>query len=124
MSFDGFFTRALVNELKEQLLGGRIHKIYQPFEQELQFVIRANRQNQRLAASIHPTYYRVLLTEERPSNPTHAPMFCMLMRKHLENAIVLDIRQIENDRIIEFELSGRDELGDLQNYLLIFELNL
>ncbi|MRJ47882.1 Rqc2 family fibronectin-binding protein [Fundicoccus ignavus] len=122
MSFDGFFTRALVNELKEQLLGGRIHKIYQPFEQELQFVIRANRQNQRLAASIHPTYYRVLLTEERPSNPTHAPMFCMLMRKHLENAIVLDIRQIENDRIIEFELSGRDELGDLQNYLLIFEL--
>ena len=122
MSFDGFFTHALVAELREQLLNGRIHKIYQPFEQELQFVVRANRKNQRLAASIHPTYYRLLLTEERPSNPTHAPMFCMLLRKHLENASILDIRQIENDRIIEFELSGRDELGDLQTYLLIFEL--
>ncbi|MGO4927472.1 Rqc2 family fibronectin-binding protein [Fundicoccus sp. Sow4_D5] len=122
MSFDGLFTHGLVAELKEQLLNGRVHKIYQPFEQELQFVIRANRKNQRLSASIHPTYYRLLLTEERPSNPSHAPMFCMLLRKHLENASILDIRQIENDRIIEFELSGRDELGDLQTYLLIFEL--
>lgn len=122
MSFDGFFTHALVAELKEQLLNGRVHKIYQPFEQELQFVVRANRKNQRLSASIHPTYYRLLLTDERPSNPSHAPMFCMLLRKHLENASILDIRQIENDRIIEFELSGRDELGDLQTYLLIFEL--
>lgn len=122
MSFDGFFTHALVSELKEQLINGRVHKIYQPFEQELQFVIRSNRKNQRLSASIHPTYYRLLLTDERPSNPSHAPMFCMLLRKHLENASILDIRQIENDRIIEFELSGRDELGDLQTYLLIFEL--
>lgn len=122
MSLDGFFTHALVAELKEQLLNGRIHKIYQPFEQELQFVIRANRKNQRLSASIHPTYYRLHLTEERPSNPTHAPMFCMLLRKHLENASILDIRQVANDRMIEFELSGRDELGDLQTYLLIFEL--
>lgn len=78
MSFDGLFTHGLVAELKEQLLNGRVHKIYQPFEQELQFVIRANRKNQRLSASIHPTYYRLLLTEERPSNPSHAPMFCML----------------------------------------------
>lgn len=122
MSFDGFFVRALVAELKEQLGNGRIHKIYQPFEQELQFVVRANRQNQRLLASIHPTYYRILLTDERPANPAHAPMFCMLLRKHLENATILGIRQIENDRIIEFELSGRDELGDLQSYRLIFEL--
>ena len=30
MSFDGFFVRALVAELKEQLGNGRIHKIYQP----------------------------------------------------------------------------------------------
>ncbi|MCW6663130.1 NFACT family protein [Aerococcaceae bacterium NML190073] len=122
MTFDGFFVHSIVRELRAQLLNGRIMKIYQPFEQELQIVVRSNRQNQRLAASIHPVYYHINLTEERPSNPTHAPMFCMLLRKHLENALILDIRQVDNDRIIEFELSGRDELGDLQNYLLIFEL--
>lgn len=122
MTFDGFFTRSLVKELAEQLVGGRISKIYQPFERELQIVVRHHRQNLRLNASIHPIYYHLGLTDERPSNPTHAPMFCMLMRKHLENAIILDIRQVENDRIIEFELSGLDELGDQQNYLLIFEM--
>lgn len=122
MTFDGFFTRALVKELADQLIGGRISKIYQPFEQELQLVIRNHRTNYRLNSSIHPTYYHLGLTDERPSNPTHAPMFCMLMRKHLENAIVLDIRQIDNDRIVQFIVSGLDELGDQQNYHLYFEL--
>ena len=122
MTFDGFFVRAIIQELRNSLLGGRIMKIYQPFEQELQMVVRANRQNRRLLATIHPNYYHISLTDEKPSNPTHAPMFCMLLRKHLENAVILDIQQVENDRMIEFKLSGRDELGDLQNYLLIFEL--
>ncbi|MDO4432257.1 MAG: NFACT RNA binding domain-containing protein [Aerococcaceae bacterium] len=122
MVFDGFLTRAMVQELREQLLNGRLLKIYQPFEQELHLSIRSNRANHRFVASIHSMYYRAHLTDERPHNPTHAPMFCMLLRKHLENAIILDIRQVENDRIIEFELSGRDELGDLKTYVLIFEL--
>ena len=122
MSFDGFFTHALVEELKREFVGSKIMKIYQPFEQELQIVLRTNRQNRRLAFSIHPQYYRLHETQEKPNNPEHAPMFCMLMRKHLENAIVLNIQQVENDRIVEFELTGRDELGDAQSYRLIIEL--
>lgn len=122
MSFDGFYTKAMTAELSSNLLGGKIQKIYQPFEQELIFVIRSNRKTFRMQASVHPTYYRLHLTEDRPNNPIQAPMFCMLLRKHLENSEILDIRQIENDRIVEFELSGRDELGDLHTYTLIFEL--
>lgn len=122
MAFDGFFTRSLVKELRENCLGGRITKIYQPFERELQIVIRHHRKNKRLSASIHPTHYHMTLTDEKTSNPTHAPMFCMLLRKHLENALILDIRQIDNDRIILFELSGLDELGDQTSYHLIFEM--
>ncbi|WP_124057371.1 Rqc2 family fibronectin-binding protein [Vaginisenegalia massiliensis] len=121
MSFDGFLTRALVFEL-QNLVGGRINKIYQPFEQELQIVVRSNRKNYRLNASIHPVYYRLHLTDEKPANPTHAPMFCMLLRKHIENAQILAIQQVENDRIVECLLSGRDELGDQQTYRLIYEL--
>lgn len=122
MSFDGFFTHALVSELSQILVGGRVTKIYQPFEKELQIIIRNHRQNHRLAASIHPTYYHLALTDERPANPTHAPMFCMLLRKHLENALVLNIEQIENDRVIRMTFSGLDEIGDQQTYHLYFEL--
>ena len=34
MSFDGFFT-PMVEELRRELVNGRIQKINQPFEQEL-----------------------------------------------------------------------------------------
>ena len=122
MSFDGFFTHVITEELKEKLLGGRINKIYQPFEQEIHFQIRANRTNYRLLASIHPVYYRLHLNQERPANPQNAPMFNMILRKHIENSSILNIHQVDNDRIIVFELSGRDEIGDLRPYLLIFEL--
>ena len=122
MSFDGFLTHALVKELGAHLIGGKVAKIYQPFEQELQLVIRSQRQNFRLLISIHPQYYRLHLTDERPSNPEHAPMFCMLLRKHLEQAVLLDIQQVENDRIVELHFTGRDELGDSQVYRLIIEL--
>ena len=122
MSFDGFLTHALVKELGSHLIGGKVAKIYQPFEQELQLVVRSQRQNFRLLISIHPQYYRLHLTDERPSNPEHAPMFCMLLRKHLEQAVLLDIQQVENDRILELHFTGRDELGDSQVYRLIIEL--
>ena len=104
------------------MIGGKVAKIYQPFEQELQLVVRSQRQNFRLLVSIHPQYYRLHLTDERPSNPEHAPMFCMLLRKHLEQAVLLDIQQVENDRILELHFTGRDELGDSQVYRLIIEL--
>ncbi|MGX7348961.1 Rqc2 family fibronectin-binding protein [Dolosicoccus paucivorans] len=122
MSFDGFFVHSLVNELKESLENGRINRVFQPFSQELHLVIRSNRKNYRLASSIHPVYYQMHLTDEQPTNPAKAPLFAMILRKHIENSQILKIRQIQNDRIIEFELSGRDELGDAKSYLLIFEL--
>ena len=122
MAIDGFFTRALAQELRGQLKGGRVHKIYQPFEQELELVIRSNRVNHRLAASVHPQYFSIYLTEERSTNPKQAPMFCMLLRKYLESAFVVDIQQYQNDRIIDFTFTGRDELGFEKNILLTFEL--
>lgn len=122
MSFDGFYTHMMQQELADHLIGGKINKIYQPFLQEIQLVIRSNGQNHRLTASIHPVYYRIHLTEERSNNPKQAPMFCMLLRKHIENAVIQNITQLENDRILIFDLSSRNELGDNLHYQLIFEL--
>lgn len=122
MSFDGLFTRAITNELSQALKGGRINKIQQPFPNELLMVIRANGKNQRLLLSIHPSYARVQLTNEVYENPSEPPMFCMLMRKHLEGFILEDIRQIELDRIIVFEIKGRNELGDISYKQLIVEI--
>ncbi|MCR2820781.1 Rqc2 family fibronectin-binding protein [Lederbergia panacisoli] len=122
MPFDGFFTRAMVHELKTTLTGGRISKIHQPYKNELVMVVRAGRQNHKLLLSAHPSYARVQITEDTFDNPNEPPMFCMILRKHLEGAILQDIKQVGMDRIIIFEIRGRDELGDESYKQLTIEI--
>lgn len=122
MSFDGLFTHAIVNELRETIIGGRISKIHQPYSNEIILRIRANRKNYHLLLSAHSQYARVHLTNLEYENPQQAPQFCMVLRKYIESSIIVDIHQIENDRVIEFTLTGRDELGDEQYYHLIVEI--
>ncbi|EPN9402835.1 fibronectin-binding protein EfbA [Enterococcus hirae] len=122
MSFDGVFTHAMINELRETLLSGRISKIHQPYENEVVLVIRSRGKNQRLILSAHPSYARIQITQIDYQNPDTPPNFVMMLRKHLDGAILESIEQIENDRVIHFHFTKRDELGDLQNIILIVEL--
>ncbi|MDX8365005.1 NFACT family protein [Cytobacillus sp. IB215665] len=122
MSFDGLFTYAITNELEQLLLNGRISRIYQPFQNELILQIRSQGKNQKLLISAHPTYARIHLTEEQYSNPPEPPMFCMLLRKHIEGSIIQNIQQVGLDRIMIIELKGKDEIGDVSHKQLIIEL--
>ena len=122
MSFDGLFTKAMCEELSDALSGGRINKIHQPYPNEIILIVRANGKNHKLLLSAHPSYSRAQLTEESYENPQEPPMFCMLLRKHLEGAIIENITQHELDRMIVFTIKGRDELGDLSYKKLIVEI--
>ncbi|WP_180850070.1 Rqc2 family fibronectin-binding protein [Bacillus sp. UMB0893] len=122
MSFDGMFTYAITEELKKELENGRISKIHQPYKNELIFVIRANGGNHRLLLSAHPSYARIHLTTESYENPSEPPMFCMLLRKHLEGAVIEKIEQIELERIIYIDVKGRNEIGDVTYKRLIIEV--
>ncbi|MED3573474.1 Rqc2 family fibronectin-binding protein [Cytobacillus praedii] len=122
MSFDGLFTRAMTEELTNELKGGRINKIHQPYKNEIILVVRANGKNHKLLLSAHPSYARVQLTNETHDNPSEPPMFCMLLRKHLEGFFLEEIRQIGLDRIIIFEVKGRNEIGDTSYKQLIVEI--
>jgi predicted ribosome quality control (RQC) complex YloA/Tae2 family protein len=122
MSFDGLFTKAMVDELARALKGGRINKVHQPYKNEVILTIRANGVNQKLLFSAHPSYARVQLTNEAYENPSEPPMFCMLLRKHIEGYILEDVYQVENDRMIIFEIKGRNEIGDVSYKQLIIEI--
>ena len=122
MSFDGLFTKAMVDELARALKGGRINKVHQPYKNEVILTIRANGVNQKLLFSAHPSYARVQLTHEAYENPSEPPMFCMLLRKHIEGYILEDVYQVENDRMIIFEIKGRNEIGDVSYKQLIIEI--
>ena len=122
MSFDGIFTHAMVDELSKALKNGRVSKIHQPYPNELIIIMRANGKNHKLLLSAHPSYARIQLTEIPYENPSSPPNFCMITRKHLEGAILEDIQQVGNDRVIHFRFKSRDEIGDVQNVILIVEL--
>ncbi|QHC03625.1 DUF814 domain-containing protein [Anoxybacillus sp. PDR2] len=122
MAFDGIFTYAMTNELKKMLEGGRITKIYQPFQHELLLYIRSHGRNYKLLLSAHPSYARVHLTNEGYDNPAEPPMFCMLLRKHLEGSVIESIRQMDFDRVIMIEVKGRNEIGDLSIKQLMIEI--
>lgn len=120
--FDGIVTKSVTDELKTLLEQGRINKIYQPTATEVVLTIRNKRKNHSLLLSIHPTYARFHLTEDKYDNPQEAPMFCMVLRKHLSGAILESIEQNHLERIITFNLRTIDEIGDSANKTLILEL--
>ncbi|MGH2115103.1 NFACT RNA binding domain-containing protein [Aerococcus urinaeequi] len=122
MSFDGMFTHALIKELNTTFAGGRIHKIQQPYEMELVLTIRANRKNHKLLISAHPSFGRIQVTEQAYNNPETPPNFTMVLRKYVEGNIIDSIEQYDNDRIIIFNLTRRDELGDASQQQLIVEI--
>lgn len=122
MSFDGVFTHTMVSELSDTLVTGRISKIHQPYENEIVLVIRSKGKNHKLLLSAHPSYARIQLTDIAYANPDTPPNFVMMLRKFLEGAILEQIHQVNNDRVVHFTFTKRDELGDLQNIVLIVEL--
>ena len=122
MSFDGFFLHHMVEELRRELVNGRIQKINQPFEQELVLQIRSNRQSHRLLLSAHPVFGRIQLTETTFENPAQPSTFIMVLRKYLQGALIESIEQVENDRIVEMTVSNKNEIGDHIQATLIIEI--
>ncbi|CYV54480.1 TPA: NFACT family protein [Streptococcus suis] len=122
MSFDGFFLHHMTAELRANLEGRRIQKINQPFEQEIVLNIRSNRQSHKLLLSAHSVFGRVQLTQSDFTNPKVPNTFTMILRKYLQGAIIEEIRQLDNDRILEFSVSNKDEIGDHIQATLIVEI--
>nr|WP_106784099.1 NFACT RNA binding domain-containing protein [Lysinibacillus timonensis] len=111
MAFDGLFTFALSKQLTK-LLSGRITKVHQPNALEIVLHIRAGGENHKLLFSIHPSYARVHLTEKTIDNPSEPPMFCMLLRKHIEGGFIQAIQTEAFERMITLSIECKNEIGD------------
>lgn len=123
MAFDGVVVANLIKELRDTLMGGRINKIAQPEKDELILTIKgAARDQYKLLLSAGAGLPLIYLTENTKPSPLTAPNFCMLLRKHLNSAKILDITQPGLERIINFKLEHLDEMGDLRVKHLIIEL--
>ncbi len=111
MAYDALTMRAVVQELNQTLSGGRINRIFQTSRFDIILQIHSQKINYRLRVSAHPQQGGVYLTDESAENPTAPPMFCMLLRKHLEGIRIERIFQKDLERVMIIACRGIDETG-------------
>ncbi|NLJ58062.1 MAG: fibronectin/fibrinogen-binding protein [Tissierellia bacterium] len=122
MSLDGIFLNSIRNNLYDNLVGGRVDKIHQPDKNEIVLLIRSKGENHRLLITAISSSPRMHITNINRKNPEQPPMFCMLLRKHLISSRIIDIKQINFDRIVEITFQCKDELETTVHKSLIVEI--
>lgn len=121
MPFDGITTKAVVTELKNNLIGGKINKIFQPTKNEILLSIY-NSANYVLDISADPNYCRINLTTHTKPNPQNAYNFCMLLRKYLIGGKIVDISNYDLERTIRIDFECYNELNDLVTRRLYIQI--
>ncbi len=122
MPFDAIAVSAVVSELTDKIAGGKIEKVHQPEKDEIRLFVKCDKKNYILLISADSQNPRIHLTEHTKQNPMEAPMFCMLLRKHIGGGRIKSITQPSFERIVDIEVEGRNELGDLTQCHVIAEI--
>lgn len=112
MAFDGITTKAVITELQQHLIGGKINKVFQPTKNEIVLSIY-NQANYTLLLSANPDYCRMHLTSHTKPNPKNAPNFCMLLRKYLIGAKIIELSNYDLERTVQIKFECYNELNDL-----------
>ena len=122
MALDGAFLRHIKQELEEKLLGARVDKIHQPNREEILVAFRTREAAYKVLFSARANSARVHFTVIPLENPKQPPMLCMLLRKKLQGAKLVAIRQPELERLLHFDFDCINELGDHVTLTLTMEI--
>ena len=122
MAFDAFFLSAVLEEVRGRCIGARVEKIHQPSRDTLILHLRCREGREKLLFAANPTAPRLHLTSASPENPAEPPMFCMLLRKHLLGAKLVDIVQPPMERAAALTFDCTDEMGYPVQKRLVAEL--
>lgn len=128
ISFDALMLKSFIDENSGFLTGARINKIQQPARRELIFSLRNNGQTRQFYINIYPQFYHIcFISDENYKKrcieiPQKPPMFCMLLRKYLNNSRIAKVEQHNDERILEFYVETYNEIGDKIYLCLAIEL--
>lgn len=128
ITFDSLTLKAFIKENKEFFIGSRIQKIQQPTRRELILILRNNGESKKFYININPQFYHLCFINKETETkrfleiPQKPPMFCMQLRKHLENAKITKINQPNYERIFEIYIETFNELQEKIELCLAIEL--
>ncbi|MBQ9672996.1 MAG: NFACT family protein [Ruminococcus sp.] len=122
MAFDGVMLHYVKEEIKNLAIDARVSQVHQPNRDELVLALRTKNGNKKLLISSRANSPRVCFTEQAPENPATPPMLCMLLRKRLGGAKLVDVRQPSLERILFLDFIATNELGDRVKLSLCIEI--
>ena len=122
MALDGILLSLAKKEILDGAQFSRVEKIHQPSREELVIHLRGKGGSKKLLLSVRANSPRIHFTQHAPENPATPPMFCMLMRKRLVNAALVDVRQSELDRVLYIDFDATNEIGDRVKLTLSIEI--
>lgn len=118
---DGLTLGFAARELNAKLAGGRIDRISQPDKDLVVFSVRTPGESHRLLVAAGPHNTRMQLTRGSHESAETAPMFLMLLRKHVAGGRIVSIRQLQGDRLVVIDVNAMDEMGERHDRQLYFE---
>ncbi len=122
MPLDAVCLLATVREINARTVEGRIDKIYQPERDEIVLSIRLMRGGVKLLLSAGAGSPRMHFIEKGRENPSAPPMFCMLLRKHLQGAKIVSVTSPDMERMAIITCDTVDEMGVPSKKYLAVEL--
>lgn len=122
MALDGGFLRNICNEINQNSIGDRVEKVYQPNKDEIILGLRGLNGVSKLLMSARANSPRINFTNNAPENPKVPPMLCMLFRKRLCGAKLIEARQPQMERILFLDFDATNELGDHIKLTLAVEI--
>ncbi len=123
MNVDALTLAAIADELGEELVGARIENVIQPTPQAVALQCWGRGRNRWLLASAQPQHARIHLIDHKPRKlVVEPPPFVMLLRKHLEGARVVSIRQPRWERVIEVGFARTPAAADTAPVCLVVEI--
>ncbi len=122
MAFDAGMLAAVLFEINEKLTGGKIEKIHMPQKDMAVFIMKNGGGTHRLLINAGPSSPRICITNEKSENPAAPPMFCMMLRKHLGGAKLIDVEQLGFERAARLTFEAYDDLGYKTEKHMIVEI--
>ncbi len=120
--FDAGMLRAIVYEINDFVGdGARVEKVYQPVRDEIDILIHSQKykKSRRLCINAGSNSPRLSLSDIAKENPQSAPMFCMLLRKHLAGARLTGAHQLGFERVARLSFDCYDEMGyEVKRYII------
>lgn len=116
---DGLSLSKIKDELKNSLENKKIGKIFQNSSLSLSFHFGKT----ALFFSCNPSLPICYINEDKEENFLEDNSnFLLVLRKYLVNSALVDVEQMGYDRILKFHFSKLNELGEMKNYFLYFEI--